>query len=77
MTTPAAWSDGLLRLMAKVGLVSLEEINEHVFAYSLPLLGWYFGQAGFGIRSVKFGYFEFMLNMWGTADKSAAAAATN
>ena len=41
MTTPAAWSDGLLRMMSKIGLVSSEEIEEHQYAYTLPLLGWY------------------------------------
>jgi SAM-dependent methyltransferase len=69
MTTPAAWSDGLLRMMARLRLVSAEEIEEHSFAYTLPLIGWYFGQAGFKMRTVRFGYFELMLNMWGTADK--------
>lgn len=69
MTTPAAWSDGVLRTMARLRLVSAEEIDEHAYAYTLPLIGWYFGQAGFEMRKVKFGYFEFMLNMWGTAEK--------
>jgi len=69
LTTPAAWSDGLLKFMARVGLVSAEEIHEHTYAYNLPLLGWYFGQAGFEMKKVKFGYFEFMLNMWATAEK--------
>jgi len=69
MTTPAAWSDGLLRTMARLGLVSAEEIHEHVFAYTLPLLGWYFGRAGFEMTKVNFGYFEFMLNMWAVAKK--------
>jgi SAM-dependent methyltransferase len=69
MTTPAAWSDGLLKLMARLGLVSAEEIHEHVFAYNLPLLGWYFGHAGFAMTKVNFGYFEFMLNMWAVAKK--------
>lgn len=69
MTTPAAWSDGLLKLMARIGLVSAEEIREHVFAYTLPLLGWYFGRAGFEMTKVDFGYFEFMLNMWAVAKK--------
>jgi len=55
ITTPASWSDGLLHWMARIGLVSEEEINEHVYAYTLPLLGWYFGQAGFGMSKVKFG----------------------
>jgi SAM-dependent methyltransferase len=67
LTTPSAWSDGLLRLMAQAGLVSLEEINEHVYAYTLPLIGWYFGTAGYSMNNVRFGYFEWMLNMWATA----------
>ncbi len=69
LTTPAAWSDGLLRFMARIHLVSLEEIDEHAFAYTLPLIGWHFGQAGFRMSNVKFGYFELMLNMWATARK--------
>lgn len=69
LTTPAAWSDGLLKFMARLNLVSAEEIHEHAFAYTLPLIGWHFGQAGFQMSKVRFGYFEFMLNMWATAQK--------
>jgi SAM-dependent methyltransferase len=69
LTTPAAWSDGLLRVMARINLVSAEEIREHVFAYTLPLLGWYFGKAGFAMEKARFGYFELMLNMWATAER--------
>lgn len=69
LTTPAAWSDRLLQLMARLNLVSEEEINEHSYAYTLPLLGWYFGQTGFAMNETKFGYFEFGLNMWATAKK--------
>jgi SAM-dependent methyltransferase len=69
LTTPAAWSDGILKFMADINLVSAEEIHEHAYAYTLPLLGWHFGQAGFEMGRVKFGYFEFMLNMWATATK--------
>ena len=69
LTTPAAWSDGLLKFMARLSLVSAEEIHEHAYAYTLPLLGWYFGQAGFAMTRIRFGYFEFMLNMWATAQK--------
>lgn len=67
LTTPSAWSDRLLRWMARFSLVSKEEIEEHVFAYTLPLLGWYFGTAGFRMDTLRFGYFEFGLNMWATA----------
>ncbi len=69
LTTPAAWSDRLLKTMAQLSLVSEEEIEEHTYAYTLPLIGWYFGQAGFEMRKVKFGYFELFLNMWATAEK--------
>jgi SAM-dependent methyltransferase len=69
VTTPAAWSAPLLRWMARMGLVSAEEINEHVYAYTLPLLGWYFGKAGFEMNKLRFGYFELMLNMWATAER--------
>ena len=69
LTTPSAWSDGLLKSMAKIDLVSKEEIDEHKFAYTLPLVGWYFGKAGFNLTKLKFGYFEMMLNMWALAQK--------
>jgi SAM-dependent methyltransferase len=69
LTTPAAWSDGLLHWMARLNLVSAQEIEEHAYAYTLPLLGWYFGQAGFAMGKIAFGYFELGLNMWATADK--------
>jgi SAM-dependent methyltransferase len=69
LTTPAAWSDGVLRFMARINLVSAEEIQEHVFTYTLPLLGWYFGKAGFEIRKLNFGYFELWMNMWASAEK--------
>jgi len=67
ITTPAARADRLLRWMARLGLVSAEEIDEHTFAYTLPLLGWHFGRAGFAMERVRFGYFESGLNMWATA----------
>jgi SAM-dependent methyltransferase len=69
ITTPAAWSDGLLKILARLRLVSKEEIDEHVFVYTLPLLGWYFGKAGFELGKIEFGYFEFHLNLWATATR--------
>jgi SAM-dependent methyltransferase len=69
VTTPASWSDGLLKFLAAINFVSKEEINEHVFNYTLPLLGWYFGAAGFSMTKLKFGYFEIGLNLWAMAIK--------
>ena len=68
-TTPASWSDGLLKLLARSGVLSAEEIFEHKYAYTLPLLGWYFGTANFSMDKIRFGYFECMLNMWATAER--------
>jgi SAM-dependent methyltransferase len=69
LTTPSAWSSGLLNTMARINLVSKEEIHEHVYAYTLPIIGWYFGQAGFKMDKIHFGYFEVFMNMWATAEK--------
>ncbi len=69
ITTPAAWSASLLRWMARFRMVSSEEIDEHVYAYTLPLLGWYFGRAGFEMDKVRFGYFELIFNMWAIAER--------
>jgi hypothetical protein len=55
--------------MANLNLVSKEEIHEHVFTYTLPLLGWHFGAAGFPMEKVCFGHFEFRMNLWATAQK--------
>lgn len=69
LTTPTARADGLLKLMARLGLVSAEEINEHVYGYSLPLLGWQLGRAGFDMARVHFGTFELGLNLWAMAER--------
>lgn len=69
VTTPAAWSDGLLHTMARMGLVSPEEIHEHAFAYSLQTLGVAMGQAGFSPRKFRAGYFELGMNLWAVGEK--------
>ncbi|HTQ80471.1 MAG TPA: methyltransferase domain-containing protein [Thermoanaerobaculia bacterium] len=69
ITTPAPWSDGLLHAMARLRLVSAEEIEEHVYVYTHALLGWYFGKADFPMEKIRSGYFELGLNMWATAER--------
>ena len=61
--------DALVQLLARAGILSAEEIFEHKYAYTLPLLGWYFGMADFSMDKIRFGYFECMLNMWATAER--------
>ena len=55
--------------MARLRLVSADEIEEHCYNYTLPILGWCFGRAGFTNDRVRFGYFEMMMNMWATAER--------
>ena len=69
LTTPAARADRLLHLLARVRLVSPEEIEEHKYAYTPGLLGWYFGRAGFAMERIAIGHFELGLNLWATADR--------
>ncbi len=69
VTTPAAKADRLLHLLARVGLVSAEEIDEHKYAYTPALLGWYFGRAGFAMDRVRVGTFELGYNLWATVDR--------
>jgi SAM-dependent methyltransferase len=69
VTTPAAWTDGLLHLLAKLRFVSPEEIHEHAFAYSLPTLGCCLGQAGFEPKKFQCGHFELRMNLWAVGEK--------
>jgi ubiquinone/menaquinone biosynthesis C-methylase UbiE len=69
LTTPAAWTDKLLRLMARVRMVSAEEIHEHAFGYRLPTLGCCLGQAGFHMQKLACGTFQLGMNLWAVATK--------
>lgn len=69
MTTPAAWTDSLLRLMAKLRLVSPVEIEEHKDAYSHSKISSILQEAGFSREKLRFGYFEMFMNIWATAIK--------
>jgi 2-polyprenyl-3-methyl-5-hydroxy-6-metoxy-1,4-benzoquinol methylase len=69
VTTPAAWTDGLLHLLAKLKMVSSEEIHEHAFAYTLPTLACCLGQAGFDLNKLQCGYFELRMNLWAVGGK--------
>jgi SAM-dependent methyltransferase len=69
LTTPCPWTDKLLKIMAKLELVSSEEISEHKKAYDCEDLRNYLEKAGFLKEKIKFGYFEFFLNSWAYAEK--------
>ncbi len=69
LTTPAPWSDRLLRTMAKCRLISSEEIEDHKAVYGYAKLIECFNEAGFKKDDARVGYFEMFLNVWATAIK--------
>lgn len=69
LTTPAPWTDRLLRLLARLNLVSREEIEEHKAAYSPHDLLGKLVDAGFEAGEIRAGYFEAGMNVWCCAGK--------
>lgn len=69
LTTPAPWADPLLKVMAKLRLVSPEEIEEHIEAYSPRRILSLLEKASFSPDKMRLGYFEFLMNTWATATK--------
>lgn len=67
LTTPAPWSEGLLKLMAAARLVSHEELDEHQDIYGRRDLCGFLRQAGFADDHIQTGFFELGLNLWATA----------
>lgn len=69
LTTPYPGAYKLLRFMAKLRLVSPEEIEEGKGVYNQVLIAHYLEKAGFKRKKMNFGYFEMFLNNWVYADK--------
>jgi len=70
ITTPAEWTDGLLRSMAKMHLVSPDEISEHKATYTPQKIIAILEDAGFQKELIRTGYFELFMNIWAIARKS-------
>jgi ubiquinone/menaquinone biosynthesis C-methylase UbiE len=69
MTTPASWTSGLLRLMARLRLLSCEEIDEHKHQYRQSEIREVLTSGGFHPARVELGHFELFMNNWGVATK--------
>ncbi len=69
VTTPAPWTDALLRIMARLNLVSAAEIHEHKALYGRTSLLAMLVRAGFRERGMRGGYFELGLNVWAVASR--------
>ncbi len=69
LTTPAAWTDSLLRAMARLKLVSSDEVDEHKDVYTINKISNLLWQAGFRKEKIVGGYFELGMNIWMKACK--------
>lgn len=69
LTTPAPYTDQLLKALALTGLVSKEEIAEHKATYKLSYIFKLLYQAGFKEHNLHGGHFELGMNSWVKADK--------
>jgi len=69
ITTPALWTEKLLRGMAMLRLVSSEEIAEHKDTYNHSKLAALFCSAGFSGQKMRFGFFEIYMNIWAMVAK--------
>jgi ubiquinone/menaquinone biosynthesis C-methylase UbiE len=69
MTTPAFWTEGLLKFLAKLRLISGVSISEHKDSYDCSMVSSILQEANFLKNNLRFGYFELFMNMWATAVK--------
>jgi SAM-dependent methyltransferase len=76
MTTPAGWADPILRAMARLRLVSPEEIDEHQDRYDRTAIRRRLVDAGFPEPAIETGTFELGMNLWARATSGTGATAT-
>jgi SAM-dependent methyltransferase len=69
LTTPAGWTDRLLRFMARLKLVSPVEIEDHKDTYSHRKIAAILQDGGFEEEKITLGHFELFMNIWGKAVK--------
>jgi ubiquinone/menaquinone biosynthesis C-methylase UbiE len=69
ITTPAAWTGFILKGMAKIRLLSTEEIEEHKGLYKADSIVGALRQCGFASDRIQLGCFELHMNTWATAIK--------
>jgi ubiquinone/menaquinone biosynthesis C-methylase UbiE len=69
ITTPAWWTDGLLRLLSRLGLVSRTEIEDHKDTYTPAKIVAILEHSGFPRKQIRSGHFELGMNIWVRAEK--------
>ena len=69
LTTPSPWTRWLLKLMAKLYLISREEIEGIMESYSQNKIKDCLTSAGFDIKKMRFAHFQMFLNSWMVVEK--------
>ena len=69
LTTPAKWTDKILRTMAKFYLVSPREMEEHKCLYDRYKILDILRLSHFREENINIGFFEMHMNIWGRATK--------
>jgi hypothetical protein len=67
--SPAPRTEGLLRCLAALRLVSTMEIHDHKRAYGPAAIRALLIEAGFAAANIDSGYFELGMNVWARARK--------
>jgi SAM-dependent methyltransferase len=67
LTTPAGWTDPILRALVRLRLVSGEEIEEHQQQYDRDGIVRWLERAGFDPGRISTGTFELGMNLWAVA----------
>jgi SAM-dependent methyltransferase len=71
MTTPVRWTEGILKLMSRLELVSDEEVSEHKAQYSHGEVVALLVEAGFDRTGIRHGTFELGANLWAAARRDS------
>lgn len=69
LTTPAGWTDGILRLMARFGLINAALFEEHKDVYTIKKIDEIFSKTLFGGKGHSSGTFEWFMNLRYMAEK--------
>jgi len=69
VTTPAFWTNKLLKFLSVLRLVSPVEIDEHKIYFTHQKLAYFLQGGGFENYNLQLGYFEVFMNIWATAMK--------
>ena len=69
LTIPVWWTDRILKILAKVHLISAVGVVDHKDTYSPKKVKNIMKMSGFEIGNIETGYFEAFMNIWVKAIK--------